>query len=153
MPIIPNCKCDLPLPDKICRCDTCGCIRTPSYNFELDDEVEAFGVKGRIIQIYKYDDSHSPLIVRFKDIKDETFTEDGRLCEWHKTPCLKIIKKAKKEKKKITLYRYTYKHGITKTIFQTSWMSETWEQCLKIIDADGNDALVKTESKEVEISE
>jgi len=51
-----------------------------------------------------------------------------------------------KQKKKITLYRYTYE-TISNNIFQNYWTSEKWED----FKSGSHSALLKTETKEIEI--
>lgn len=63
--------------------------------FEVGDEVEAFGCTGEVLK--PIPGSKSMYIdVKFHDRECVRFLPDGRKESWHKTPSLKLIKKKKK---------------------------------------------------------
>lgn len=71
-------------------------IKASVPNFIVGDIVEAFGLKGEVIYI-----QDPPYIVRvqFQNMVKESFTLDGKLFDWHKTPLLKLIERPVKEVK------------------------------------------------------
>lgn len=71
--------------------------------FEIGDKVCAWGISGIVI---KSSNLVFPVEVELENCNGRyCFTTDGRYCDWHKTPALKLIKKATPPKKKIKLYR------------------------------------------------
>ena len=96
--------------------------------FEIGDEVEAFGVRGVVVEI--------DMLVRV--LFDERycyFYKDGKVYSWTKEPSLKLIKKAKKKVKK-------YRWGIY------NWHLK---DCVKIRDKEKKDILIKNGYKYLEI--
>ena len=73
--------------------------------FDVGDEVEAFGLDGRVVQ-----SCGGEVLAVFKSETGDvslTFNSIGLLQYWHKEPSLKLVRKAKK---KVTRYRYRVKY-------------------------------------------
>ena len=63
--------------------------------FKVGDIVEAFGVRGVILNI---DETVFRMNVEFDGIHSVIYNLEGYLCFWHKEPSLKFIKRSKKYK-------------------------------------------------------
>lgn len=84
--------------------------------FEVGDIVEAFGVRGIVIN--KHFGQNYELIVEFESGVRCSFTSDGRVYLWNKEPSLKLISRAKKKEKKILkgwVNVYPFKKGLRKS--------------------------------------
>lgn len=69
--------------------------------FQVGDIVEAFGVRGTVHSVFG-EDGGLRVAVKF-DVDlgyVPTFSRDGLFRDWHKTPSLKLISRAKKKVKK-----------------------------------------------------
>lgn len=69
-----------------------------SYEFKVGDKVKAWGVNG-VVGSLNVDGQGYPVRVEFKtpsNVFYYSFTRDGRLSEWHRTPSLKLRKFKKK---------------------------------------------------------
>lgn len=63
-----------------------------SNEFQIGDIVEAFGVRGSVVI-----PENDYVKVEFNDVGFVNFFyPDGRYCEWHKEPSLKLIERPKK---------------------------------------------------------
>ena len=78
-------------------------------------------------------------------LRDE-FGDNMEETELYPTPHDFLIYEEPKPKKKITLYRYTYKYG--SVIHQTNFISKKWSAF-----GGNEDYLLLTESKEVEVDD
>jgi len=118
--------------------------KLPDLGLEVGDKVECHGVIGEVAWVSSNGVDY-PIGVKFKLdlIVADCFLRDGRAHRWHKTTTLKLIEKKIKPKRKVTLYRYTYRSKYDGKISQSGWQES------------GNISLtiIKTETKEIEIEE
>ena len=114
----------------------------PDLGLEVGDKVEYAGVEGEVVWVSS-NGAEYPIGVKFKPdmVVVQSFLSDGRAYRWHKIPSLKLIEKKIKPKKKITLYRHTYKSTANVRIYQTDWTT----------DKNGMVGVITTETKEIEI--
>lgn len=73
--------------------------------FLTNDVVEWCGVRGVVLNNNVHY-SDLPVECKFGDSAIRYFTKDGKYCDWHKEPSLKLIKRPKKKVKK---YKVLYK--------------------------------------------
>ena len=66
--------------------------------FEVGDKVKAFGCEGEVIEILNYPLLTTyPIICRFPDVCGKlSFSNCGKLENWHKEPSLFLVEKARK---------------------------------------------------------
>lgn len=68
-------------------------------NFKVGDIVEAFGLSG-IVEAIGNSYGNPPVVVRFEGGETVFFLPDGKYCDWHKEPSLKLIERSKNKVKK-----------------------------------------------------
>ena len=114
--------------------------KLPDLGLEVGDLVEGYGVKGEVISITN--NTNFPVSVKFEYAgRVLTFLRDGKIESWHKLATIKLIEKKIKPKRKVTLYRYTYRSKYDGKVSQSGWLEG------KI----ANENILKTETKEIEI--
>lgn len=97
------CECDPLIRTPFCGAP--GCEWPPQtkeecvVDFQKDDIVEAFGLRGKVIDPAPHQHSF-PVRVQFEDGSIESFRADGKLSSNHKIPALKLIERPKKKVKK-----------------------------------------------------
>jgi len=112
----------------------------PDLGLEVGDLVECYGLEGEVVSTNN--SVAYPIAVKFKNAdRTRAFSRDGKFEDWHKIPLLKLTEKKIKPKKKITLYRHTYKSTANVRIYQTDWTT----------DKNGMVGVITTETKEVEL--
>jgi len=114
--------------------------KLPDLGLEVGDLVEGYGLKGEVISITN--NTNFPVSVKFEYAgRVLTFLRDGKIESWHKLATIKLIEKKIKPKRKVTLYRYTYRSDYAGRITQTGWLE----------GGIAGDNIVKTETKEIEL--
>lgn len=92
--------------------------------FEVGDIVEAFGLKGKITNIY--DKALYPLEVNFENNHIFGFMIDGKYANWHKEPSLKFISRPKKKvKKSLKGWINIYPENRTGSIYESKEQADT----------------------------
>lgn len=101
-----------------------------NFEFKVGDEVEAFGLKGKVIHVDQEFGKY-PIIVEY-DVNHmrDPFTLDGKLHLFHKEPSLKLINRPKRKVKK-KFYQW-YRLAENVLVVCSSLMTED----LKYIDGE-----------------
>jgi len=76
--------------------------------FQVGDKVSAFGVEGEVLHNNACVLKNFPVVCKFGNNVINYFMKDGKYCDWHKEPSLKLIERPKKKVKK---YKVLFQQG------------------------------------------